>query len=317
MHQIEMVNLNDLVSKDHVYRKILKFYPSDIIENGLKDIEHVKGSDGYGASRLFKCLFIQFLEDLSDRELERYLKENNAGKWFCDFKLLETTPTFTLFGKVRSRIGTKRLSRLFCTIRDVLKASGYMNEVLTFVDATHLIAKANLWKERDKAIKEKVASLNNDILPKVAHDKQARIGCKGKEKFWYGYKEHVSVDMSSGLVNKVAITPGNITDSSGLKNVCPSSGAVYADKGYCSKKAHKIASKRMVHLRAILKNNMKKKNKDLDRWVSGIRAPYERVFSKRSKRVRYIGINKNQFSAFMQALVFNMKRLTVLPPNPA
>ena len=43
MHQIEMLNLNDLVPKDHVYRKILKFYPSDIIEKRLKDSEYIKG----------------------------------------------------------------------------------------------------------------------------------------------------------------------------------------------------------------------------------------------------------------------------------
>ena len=36
-------------------------------------------------------------------------------------------------------------------IRDVLKTRGYIREALTFIDATHLIAKANLWKERDKA----------------------------------------------------------------------------------------------------------------------------------------------------------------------
>ena len=41
------------------------------------------------------------------------------------------------------------------------------------------------------------------------------------------------------------------------------------------------------------------KNKDLDRWISRIRAPYESVFSKQRKRVRYCGIEKNQFAAFM------------------
>lgn len=56
-----------------------------------------------------------------------------------------------------------------------------MNEVFSVVDASHLIAKANLWKERDEAIKAKVEKLNNETLPKVAVDKQARIGCKEKK----------------------------------------------------------------------------------------------------------------------------------------
>ena len=57
---------------------------------------------------------------------------------------------------------------------------------------------------------------------------------------------------------------------------------------------------------------MKGKNKDLDRWVTKIRSPYERVFSKQNKRVRYVGVEKNQFAAFMEAICFNLKRLVVL-----
>ena len=265
---------------------------------------------------MFKCLLLQFMEDLSDRELERYLQENTAGKWFCGFGLAEITPTFTVFGKVRKRIGTKVLSAIFADLRDQLKKHGCINEVFTFVDATHLISKAALWKERDKAIKKKYDKLNNETLPKVAADKQVRIGCKGKNKYWYGYKQHTGVDMQSGLINKVAVTPANVTDADGLKNVCPTQGAIYGDKGYCGKKSQQAAAKRRCHLAAIKKNNMLNKNKDQDRWYSKIRAPYERVFSQRNKRVRYRGIEKNQFAVFMNAICFNLKRLTVIdPPN--
>jgi IS5 family transposase len=34
--------------------------------------------------RLFKCLLLQFMEDMSDREFERYIAGSNAEKWFCD-----------------------------------------------------------------------------------------------------------------------------------------------------------------------------------------------------------------------------------------
>lgn len=38
--------------------------------------------------------------------------------------------------------------------------------------------------------------------------------------------------MQSGLIDKVAVTPANVTDNKGFKHVCPNDGAVYADKGY-------------------------------------------------------------------------------------
>ena len=60
-----------------------------------------------------------------------------------------------------------------------------MGEV--FVDASHLISKANLWEERDEA-RKKYDKLNHKTLPKVSHVSEVRIGCKGRNKFWYRYK---------------------------------------------------------------------------------------------------------------------------------
>ena len=34
-------------------------------------------------------ILLQVMEDLSDRELEKYLSENTSGKWFCGFSLME------------------------------------------------------------------------------------------------------------------------------------------------------------------------------------------------------------------------------------
>jgi len=200
MSQMEMVDLDSLVSSTHLYRRFQAYLPDST--EALAAVRHLKGADGYGVERLFRCLLVQFMEDLSDRELERYLEENLAAKWLCGFTLSEPTPDYSLFSRVRTRIGPTRLSPLFATMREQLKAAGLMSEVFTFVDATHLLAKATLWEERDKARQQHIEKLNNTVLPKVAVDKQARIGCKGKKKYWYGYKEHVSVEMQSGLINK-------------------------------------------------------------------------------------------------------------------
>ena len=314
MHQLEIVSLEELVSPDHSYRKFLDIFDFTQIRPIIATIERDDCYTGYGAHRLFKCCLLQFLEDLSDREMERFIRENNAAKWFCGFSLTERSPDHTVLCKFRSRLGSQALSQIFSQLRNQLKVRGLMNEVFTFVDASTLISKASLWEERDALRQQNYENMNNKTLPKVAHDKQARIGAKSKNKFWYGYKKHVSVDMQSGLINKVAVTPANLTDANGFKHVCPKHGAVYADKGYCVGDAPKEAKRKGVHLAAIKKNNMKEKNKDKDRWISGIRAPYERVFSQDNKRARYCGIAKNQFAVFMHAICFNMKRILVIDP---
>jgi len=312
MSQVVMVSLEELVPDNHIYRKFMNLWDFQFVEKQLKCIETDNNYKGYGALKLFKCLLLQFMEDLSDRELERFIQENTTAKWFCGLELTDKTPDFSVFSRIRQRIGTSRLSKIFQNLRDQLKSRGYISEFFNFVDATHLISKANLWKKRDKIIKAKYEKLNNETLPKVAHDKQARIGCKGKNKFWYGYKKHISVDMQSGLINKVAVTPANVSDAKGFKYVCPNKGITYADKAYCSQETQSIAKYNNCHLAAIKKNNMKTKNKDLDKWNSKIRSPYERVFSNANKRTRYIGVVKNQFTAFMDAICFNLKRLVVL-----
>ena len=314
LNQVEMVTLNQLIDQNHNYRKFKELWDLTEVKKNLEEIEITNESNfkGYGIFRLFLCLLIQFMEDLSDRELEESLKTNLTSKWFCQFGLTDSTPNYSLFSKVRSRIGTKRLATIFNILRDQLKAKGYMNEVFTFIDASHLISKATLWKERDEAIKEKYEKLNNEILPKFAKDKQANFGCKGGSKYWYGFKKHVSVDMQSGMINKVAITQASVIDSKGMKHVTPTSGAVYGDKGYCDKNAKKAVAKRNLHLAAMKKNNMIGKNKDLDKWYCKLRSPYERVFSKTNHRVRYQGIQKNQFTAFMESITHNLKRMVVI-----
>ena len=91
------------------------------------------------------------------------MKENLSGKWLCGFGLGETTPDHNAFYRTRQRIGTKRLSQLFTQMREELARHGLVSEVFTFVDATHLITKANLWQERDRVIKAKLDKLNNDF----------------------------------------------------------------------------------------------------------------------------------------------------------
>ncbi|WP_035543918.1 hypothetical protein [Holospora elegans] len=62
---------------------------------------------------------------------------------------------------------------------------------------------------------------------------------------------------------------------------------------------------------------MKEKNFDLDKIYTKIRSPLERVFSQDNKRLRYIGIAKNQFTEFMNAICFNLTRVLVLTDQRA
>jgi len=255
---------------------------------------------------------LQFLEDLSDRELERFLRENNTGKWFAEFGLTDKTPDHTTFCKFRKVLGTKRMGQVFEAVNAQLTANGMIKDVFTFVDATALTSKLNVWEERDKAIQAGYETFNNEVAKNndFAADKDARFGSKGKNKFWFGYKKSVGVDMQSGMIKKVAVTSADVTDAEAGKRVLPKQGMVFADKGYIAIIA--LCTALGLDPMIILKANMKEKDRDLDKWICKLRSPFERTFSKQNKRVRYRGVAKNQGAEFMFAVAYNLKRAVVL-----
>ena len=118
-NQIEMVSLEQLVPTEHVYRKFLGLLDFKGIAGSLQKLEKNKtvGAKGSGIEILFGCLLLQFIEDVSDRELEKMLQENTAAKYFCGFQLCEQTPDFSLLSKTRKKIGPEQLGKLFANMR--------------------------------------------------------------------------------------------------------------------------------------------------------------------------------------------------------
>ena len=319
---IKMITTNEeeilekLVKEDNVFRKIndlVNFY--DIVSPyyslysgiGVKGIDIVKG---------FKCLLVQFWEDLSDREMEKALECNIAIKWFCGFGLLEETPDHSYFGKLRKRLGTKNVADIFNKVNQVLSDKGYFGNIFKFIDATSIITKTALWEERDKAIKDGEEKLNNLVINKYTADKQAKWGAKSKNKIWFGYKLHGSVDMRFGLIDKLAITPANILDPQALQNICPENQMIFMDKLYDTKKVNLILKAKNCASGIIRKNNNKTKNRDLDKYRSKTRMPFECTFSKIRKRAKFRGQAKVTMQYFFEALCHNLKKGITAKPLP-
>ena len=252
------MDLREQVSGKHELWDIDKTINLSALSYRLKDLGSMVGRHGYGIDVGLKCLFLQFLYDLSDRQLEKELRFNIAYKWFCGFTAFEQTPDHSYFGRFRERIGTKRIGKLFKAIVNKAKEKHLVRGVFHFVDATSIVTKNTTWAERDKAIKDGEEALNNDNVKKYSADPQARFGCKGKSKFWFGYKGHIGVDMGSGLIESAALTPANTSDQAGFKSICPRDGQmVFGDKSYCLKPAQ-IAMKIRGAVSAAIVHNVKR-----------------------------------------------------------
>jgi hypothetical protein len=75
---MEMVDLDSFLPSTHPYRRFQAYLPETT--EALADVSHLKGADGYGVERLFRCLLLQ---------------------------LSEPTPDYTLFTRVRTPYGQK------------------------------------------------------------------------------------------------------------------------------------------------------------------------------------------------------------------
>jgi len=319
-------NPEELVRATHPYRKILTIIDFDKLCEGLdKECYSRLGKAGYYPVQGFKMLFLQYDNDLSDRELEECIADSTAAKYFCGFSLTEQSPDHGYFEKLKERWGTKRIADLFNKAREAFVKAGLVREIYSFVDSSKLKAKADTWAARDKALADYEndekdddgnPTMNNKNVSNYLSDPEARYGAKGKKDIWIGYKRHVCVDMHQGIITKVAVTAANVHDGNGVKHVLPRQGAVLADKAYSGGEAQKEMKRRGLHSMVIKPNNSKTKNRDQDRFISALRMPYEGVFSKQSKEARFRGKVKLQFQAIMEAFVHNIKRAVTLDTGP-
>ncbi|KKU72994.1 MAG: Transposase IS4 family protein, partial [Parcubacteria group bacterium GW2011_GWA2_47_26] len=94
----------------------------------------------------------------------------------------------------------------------------------------------------------------------------------------------------------------------------PSQGMVFMDKLYDCKKAYAVLKANGCAPGTIRKRNNPQKNRDLDRWRSYRRMPFEGTFSKLRERSKFKGRVKVLFQCFAEAICHNLKKaVTVLP----
>lgn len=305
-----------IIDEKHPFKRLNEILDFKTLIAPMRATYSTLGANGIDVESGLKALLIQFWENYSDREMEKAVRENIAIRWFCGFGLLDETPDHSYFGKLRKRIGTKRVADFFTEVNKTLESRGLFGNVFTFIDASSIISKTALWEERDRAIADGAEKLNNKNVKDYAADKDARWGAKSKTNIWFGHKRHNAVDMRYGLITKVAVTAANVQDFAVVKNIAPKEGTVYMDKMYDTRKTDLTLRALGLHPSTLRKNNNPAKNRNLDCFRSGIRMPFESTFSKQSKRARYRGHAKVLMQCFFEASVLNLKKATRLLFGP-
>ena len=73
------IALDDLVVANYPYRELDALLSFDELAKPYVNLYSVKGRKEKGLPLAYAPCVLQFMEDMSDREMERFLQENNSG----------------------------------------------------------------------------------------------------------------------------------------------------------------------------------------------------------------------------------------------
>lgn len=268
------------------------------------------GRPAYEPQMMFKVLFLQFLYDISDRRIEEEVNFNLVLKWFVGLTIDESPPDATSLTRFRDRLGEKQFANIFNQIVSISREKGLISDRLSIVDSTHVKAKVNTFKMQTK--------------PEHKPDKDARYGYKTKNKPFFGYKAHTSIDADSELITKVETTSGDVHDGDVFRKVVDDkSQMITADKAYDSKKNHHLLKRKKKTSAIIIKKNRKSKRLKKNQMKLDVQAAQrerpkiERKFAELKRYhglavARYWGLTKMAIQNLMAAITCNLKRMVKL-----
>ncbi len=300
--------LEQLIGKEYKFKVLEEIIDFNTIVQNLEDLYPRNGAPSIEVECSIRILIMQFLQDLSDRQMEELLKDSLRTKRFCRYLLEEQVPDHSHFGRFRTKLGLEKVQWIFNEIQSQLNKRGLVGNMFSFIDASAIRVKEQLWKERDQAIAENQEKLNNTNIKNYSKDPDTRFGSKGKNKIWFGYKRHTQVDMRYGIIQNVVVTAANIPDHKGVPYLEPKNVIAFMDKGYDTRATDEYVRSRNCEPATIRKKNSKQADAKASAWRSKTRMPYESVFSHMNKRTRYRGIEKVGFKVIMESIAYNLKK---------
>jgi IS5 family transposase len=267
------------------------------------------GGGGRPACRvgvLLRVMILQHLYGLSDPQAEEQLKDRLSFQKFVQLDSHETVPDETTICRFRQRLIECGLhEKLLGMLNEQLEARGYIVKRTTLVDAT-------LVESSRKRPAAQVAAQGQ------APDADASYTRKYNKSF-YGYKAHISSDAEHQLIRRAVVTTAKSADAHVFERVAPTdTQEIYADKAYDTK-----ANKAWMRKHRI-KNGIEKKpahhikltawDRRNNRRKCKVRRHVERIFAHLKKwqhyrKVRYLGLARNQLELTLKAVAYNLKRL--------
>ena len=242
-----------------------------------------RGNKPYDLELMLRIYLIQNLYDLADEATVNEVIDSRAFSDFCGVESSNQVPDGDTLGRFRNLLIKNDLQeKLFKQVVELLTKHGLILKKGTIVDSTIISAPSST----------KNASRQRDS---EAH--QTKKG----NMYYFGFKAHIGVDDSSGLVHTVKVTPANKHDVTMTAELMHGDEErLYGDSGYlgADKRENAILKNRSGKKIKYIINRRPSQSKNLstrakgqikrrEREKSSVRAKVEHVFAVVKKQLRY------------------------------
>lgn len=282
------------------------------------------GPKGYDVILLFKILILQSLYNLSDDATEFQILDRHSFGRFLGLHISQKVPDATTIWRFREDlVNAGIVEELFSTFDAHLRDNGFMAMKGQIVDASIV----NVPKQRNS--REENARIKEGDIPKDwsenkrrRKDVDARWTKKGGTSF-YGYKNHIAVDVKHKLIRSYAVTDAALHDSNVFEQLLAdnTSKDVWADSAYRSEaRLERLAQegfREHIQRKGSRNHPLTQREQEGNRTRSRIRSRIEHIFGVQAQRagnllLRTIGIARARTKIGLRNLAYNIDRMGML-----
>jgi IS5 family transposase len=283
------------------------------------------GADGYDVLLMFKILILQSLYNLSDDALEFQILDRQSFMRFLGIHLGSKVPDATTVWRFREdliRAGV--IEGLFKKFDLHLRENGFEARKGQIIDASIIsVPKQRNSREENRQIKDGRTPEGWDENKRRQKDVAARWTGKNGKSF-FGYKNHIAVDVKYKFIRGYMVTDAAEHDSNVFENLLDgknTSRDIWADSAYRSrervKRLKEDGYREHIQRKGCRHCKLTEREKRGNRSRAKIRSRIEHVFGVQAQKagnliLRTIGIMRAWAKIGLRNLAYNLDRFGTL-----
>jgi len=259
-----------------------------LIEKLSKEAKGKGGRPAYDYVMLFKILILQRYYNLSDEQVEYQINDRMSFMRFLGLTISDDIPDSRTVWKFKEQlVDLKIIEILFDLFLQKILALNLVVKEGKIIDASFVeVPIQRNKKEENEAIKEGKIPADFEANPhkKAQKDTDARWTKKNGVSY-FGYKNHIKIDVKSKIITKYMVTDASVHDSQVIDNLLDESDKgepFYADSAYTGENQEAIiASKEMINKvceKGYRNKPLDETQKENNKEKSRIRSRVEHIF---------------------------------------